>query len=72
LAHDQNALLVPPGSEEAAARALERLLEEPALAERLGRAALVTSERLTWDARARRILDFLAQRLATFGSAPGA
>jgi glycosyltransferase involved in cell wall biosynthesis len=70
LVHEHNSLLVPPGSEEAAAHALERLLAEPALAERLGQAALATSARLTWDARARRILDFLEQRLANLGRAP--
>ena len=64
LIHDHNALLVPPGSDEGGAHALGRLLDEPELAERLGRAALATSERLTWDARARRILEFLERRLA--------
>jgi hypothetical protein len=48
------------------------VLDEPDLAGRLGRAALATSGRLTWDARARRILDFLDQRLAVIHRSPSA
>lgn len=62
LAHDGNALLVPAGDIAAAVHALNRIFDEPALAERLARAARQTSEGLTWDARAERILSFLEQR----------
>jgi glycosyltransferase involved in cell wall biosynthesis len=62
LRHDHNALLVPPGDVQAAVHALSRIFEEPGLGERLSRAASATSEGLTWDARAQRILGFLEQR----------
>jgi glycosyltransferase involved in cell wall biosynthesis len=39
VAHEENGLLVPPGDAPALARAVERLILEPQLAERLGRAA---------------------------------
>lgn len=64
LLHEHNALLVPPGDEEAAAHALRRVLDDPGLAERLSAAARATSEGLTWDARARHVLGFLQQRLS--------
>jgi glycosyltransferase involved in cell wall biosynthesis len=64
LRHDENALLVPAGDEQAAADSIARVLGDPALSSRLSAAALKTSETLTWDARARRILDFLEQRRA--------
>jgi glycosyltransferase involved in cell wall biosynthesis len=59
-----NALLVPPDRPEAAAAALDRILADPALAERLGEGGAVTAATLTWDARAERIAAFLAGRLA--------
>jgi glycosyltransferase involved in cell wall biosynthesis len=64
LRHDENALLVPAGAEQAAADSIARVLGDPVLAGRLSAAALKTSEALTWDARARRILEFLEQRRA--------
>jgi glycosyltransferase involved in cell wall biosynthesis len=64
LAHDENALLVPPGDTAAAARAVGRIMDEPGLGERLGAGAKKTAEGLTWDARAQRILSFLEQRRA--------
>lgn len=48
----ENALLVPPGEASALAAALRRLLGEPALAERLARAAWDEAPRYSWDARA--------------------
>lgn len=58
-----NALLVPPDDPAAAARALDRILQEPGLAERLGRSALATAAGLTWDKRAEKIETFLSPRL---------
>jgi glycosyltransferase involved in cell wall biosynthesis len=58
-----NALLVPPDRPEAAAAALDRLLGDPALAERLGERGAETAASLSWDARAKRIADFLSDRL---------
>jgi glycosyltransferase involved in cell wall biosynthesis len=62
LAHDQNALLVPTGDDEAAVNALTRVLGDPSLGERLSSAAKKTALGLTWDARAARILSFLEAR----------
>jgi len=63
LADGENALLVPPGDPEAAAVALDRL-REPALAARLGAAALARSAELTWDRRAETIEAFLRARVS--------
>ena len=67
LRHEDNALLVPPEDEAAAASALDRLLGDAALAERLGTNAAALAESLSWDARARRILGFLEARLSCRG-----
>jgi glycosyltransferase involved in cell wall biosynthesis len=64
----ENALLVPPGQPEAAAEALDRILEEPGLAARLGASARAQAQALTWDARAGRIAAFLEARLSRRGS----
>jgi starch synthase len=63
----QNALLVPPEDPDAAAEALDRLVGDSVLAERLGANAATLAESLSWDARARRILDFLESRLRRRG-----
>ncbi len=62
LEHDHNALLVPTGDDDAAVGAVARILDDPALAERLSAAAKRTAAGLTWDARAARILSFLEAR----------
>jgi len=56
LAHERNALLVPPGDAAALAAALQRLLDDAPLRERLARQAWADSERYSWDARARALL----------------
>lgn len=58
----ENALLVTPGRPEAAAAALDRL-RDAALADRLSANALALGTRLTWDARAVKIRDFLEAQL---------
>ncbi|MDB4990056.1 MAG: hypothetical protein JWN04_5234 [Myxococcaceae bacterium] len=60
----ENACLVEPGDVDAAARALSRLLDDPAQQARLAQGALDSSRELTWDARAQKILRFLEVRLA--------
>ena len=55
LAHEVNALLVPPGDAAALARAIERLLADPVLASRLARAALDGVPEYSWDRRAERL-----------------
>lgn len=52
LAHEGNALLVPPGDPATLAAALERLLQDVALRERLARRAHEDAKRYSWDARA--------------------
>ncbi len=48
--HETSALLVPPGDAEAMAAAVNRLLAQPALAERLRQAGLREVQRYTWSA----------------------
>lgn len=64
LEHGTNAWLVPPDNSDAAAEGLDRLLGDPALADRLAANALRLSEGLTWDARGQKIERFLRERLA--------
>jgi glycosyltransferase involved in cell wall biosynthesis len=64
LADGDNALLVPPGEPEIAARALDRILGDPKLADRLSAGALASARDLTWDRRAEKIQAFLEGRLA--------
>jgi len=49
LRHEESALLAAPDDEAAFIAAAERLVREPALAGRLGRAARASAERLTWQ-----------------------
>lgn len=67
LTDGENARLVPSDDPEAAADALRGLLDDPGLAERLAAGAAHTARGLTWDARARRIHDFLRRRLERVG-----
>ncbi len=64
LVDGRTALLVPPDRPEAAAQALDRLAGDPALAQGLADGARALAAGLSWDHRGRRILDFLAGRLA--------
>lgn len=56
-----NALLVPPGDAETLAGAIARLLADRTLAERLARAAWEASERYSWDARARALVELIEE-----------
>lgn len=51
----ENALLVPPGNVEAMAAAIQRVLDDQMLGERLARAAAATAPSYTWTRRARRL-----------------
>ena len=55
LRDDVNALLVPPGDVTAAAHAIERLLDDPALADRLAHAALQDVPQYSWQRRAEQL-----------------
>jgi len=58
--HERTGLLCTPGDVDAAAAAVDRLLGDPALRERLGRAALDEARQTySWAAHTRRILDAL-------------
>ena len=67
-------LLVPPGDAPAAAAAIDRLLRDPALAERLGRAAQAAARRRSWSnlaqALAGRYRDLVERRAVIRGGAP--
>ena len=58
--HESTGLLCPPGKAVGFAEALERVQRDPALSERLGRAARATVlRRHTWDAAVKRILSLV-------------
>jgi glycosyltransferase involved in cell wall biosynthesis len=60
LRHDDTAWLVPPGDVDALTRAIERLLDDPALCQRLGDAARrAVVARWSWREHTRRIVDAL-------------
>lgn len=69
LEHERTALLVAPDDSRQAAAALDRLIAEPELAERLGTNARRLADGLGWDDRAARIEAFLEARLAAQRSA---
>lgn len=64
-----DALVVPPGDVDAFAGALERLRDDPALGERLGRTGReAAAARWTWSARAARILDHFSADVRVAGA----
>lgn len=60
----RSARLVPPDDEQALVAGVTELLGDDALRGRLAEAARARSRELTWEGRARRILDFIERRLA--------
>ena len=58
LGHDE-ALFVTPDRPESLAAGIRRLVDDSALRDRLGRALAARAGEATWDARARRILDWM-------------
>ena len=60
----EHALLVPPEDPAAIAAAVARLAADPALRERLGRAAAALAPSYSWERRAERIAAFMAAELA--------
>ena len=63
LRHRENALLCRPDRVDSLVAGLRTLIDDPALAATLAAAASRDSVDLTWDARARRIADIVADRL---------
>jgi glycosyltransferase involved in cell wall biosynthesis len=61
LRDEENALLVPPGEVGALAAALRRVLQTPALAERLGRTGYAEAPRFSWAARAESLRGLFAE-----------
>src|SRR5205085_12422830 len=61
LAHDQNALLVPPDDPATLAAGLSSVLSDPARGERLAGAAWREVQGRSWDARAQAIVSFVQQ-----------
>jgi glycosyltransferase involved in cell wall biosynthesis len=64
----ENGLLFPAGDAAALAAVLERVLSDQALGKRLGRAALETARKLSWDACARGVAEVLVAARARSGS----
>ncbi len=64
LRDDVNALLVPPGDASALAGAIERLLNDPALALRLARAALEEVPKYSWQRRAEQLEGLFTEVIA--------
>ncbi len=71
LVDGENAALVTAGDVPGFLARLRALAADPALADRLGAAALATAQSLTWDARAARIEEFMKWRLDAPPSSPG-
>ena len=57
--HDDNALVVPPGDEQALATAILRLVEDRPLRERLAESGLATARTFTWHSSAEAFVAFL-------------
>lgn len=58
-----NALLAKPGDPESFKIAIQRLIDDPGLGERLSQQAYEDVQYYTWDKRAARILEFAAKKL---------
>ena len=63
LSHRNNAYLVPPDDVAAAIAGLRELIGDERLLRSLGRTAQTQAESLTWEVRARRIVEFIEHRL---------
>jgi glycosyltransferase involved in cell wall biosynthesis len=61
LAHGETAWLVAPGDASALAQGLRRLVDEPALAERLARSAFLRAAAFSWEARARALVSLFEE-----------
>lgn len=65
LEHGDNAHLVEPDDLDAAVRGLAEVLGDAERSARIAAGAAATAQTLTWDARARRLLEFMGERLAS-------
>jgi glycosyltransferase involved in cell wall biosynthesis len=70
LTDGEDALLVPAAEAAALAQGVQRVLEDAALAARIGRNAKARAAAFGWDARAKRMLDFMTAQLETAESRP--
>ena len=66
--NQQNAMMVPPKDETALAEALRALIEDPALRERLGKAAREKVEDYRWSRVSSRIYDYYQSTAASVGN----
>lgn len=58
----RSALLVKPDETRSAAQALRKLIKDPALCQRLGKASAKAAAKLTWDQRGQRIAAWISER----------
>ena len=66
--HGETGLLYPPGELDALVASCERLLEDPDLRRRMGRAAAKEiHDRYTWDHNAERVIDLARSLIAERG-----
>ena len=65
LHNEADALLVPPGDASALAGAIRRLLDDPALAARLARAAFEAAPQYSWDRRAEKLETLFTEVMRT-------
>jgi glycosyltransferase involved in cell wall biosynthesis len=63
---EKEVLFVPPDDPQALTKAMRRLLENPDVAQRIGRNALLRVKEFTWERRAKRIYDFIGRRFPEY------
>lgn len=63
LTHDVDAWLVPPDDSRALAAGIRRLADDAALRERLSKSFAQRSPQHTWDARAKRLVEWMAEQV---------
>jgi glycosyltransferase involved in cell wall biosynthesis len=68
VADGDSALLVEPGSPQALAAGVTRLLDSPELAHRIAEAGYALAERFTWRARAARLIEVFHRALQSYAA----
>jgi glycosyltransferase involved in cell wall biosynthesis len=63
LRHKENAYLVQPDSPKVLADGILHVMRDRVLAERMTHTAYIEAQEYTWDQRARKIINFLRQKM---------